>query len=127
MIPSPSNKLIVIMTIMHQMNLAGIDLNLLVVPDALLTEAHVGRAGQRVGLSQPAASHALGRLRSLLGDPLLVRSGTRMMPTPRAEALRAPLREALDGVRMVLNQESFAPATSRRHFRLMLAGVQTTT
>lgn len=102
------------------MNLAGIDLNLLVVLDALLTEAHVGRAGQRVGLSQPAASHALGRLRSLLGDPLLVRSGTRMMPTPRAEALRAPLREALDGVRTVLNQESFAPATSRRRFRLML-------
>lgn len=120
MITCPSIKLIVIMTIMHQTNLAGIDLNLLVVLDALLTEAHVGRAGQRVGLSQPAASHALGRLRSLLGDQLLVRSGTRMMPTPRAEALRAPLREALDGVRSVLNQESFAPATSRRHFRLML-------
>lgn len=108
------------MIIMHQMNLSGVDLNLLVVLDALLTEAHVGRAGQRVGLSQPATSHALGRLRRLLNDPLLVRSGPGMMLTPRAEALRGPLGEALDHVRAVFRNEPFDPRTSRRHFRLML-------
>ena len=60
------------------MNLTSFDLNLLVALDALLLEANVGRAGMRIGLSQPAASHALRRLRDILGDPLLVRVGSRM-------------------------------------------------
>jgi len=55
------------------MNLASIDLNLLVALDALIAEGHVGRAARKIGLSQPATSHALNRLRDLLGDPLLVR------------------------------------------------------
>lgn len=83
-------------------NLRGLDLNLLVVLDALLQEAHVSRAAQRVGLSQPATSNALERLRQLFGDPLLERNGRKMRLTPRAETLREPLREALQGVAHVM-------------------------
>ena len=67
------------------MNLNSLDLNLLVALDALLKEANVSRAAMRIGLSQPAASHALQRLRDLIGDPLLVRTGARMELTPRAQ------------------------------------------
>lgn len=62
----------------HVMNLSSIDLNLLVALDALISEAHVGRAARKIGLSQPAASHALNRLRELFADPLMVRVGSRM-------------------------------------------------
>jgi DNA-binding transcriptional LysR family regulator len=75
----------------HTMNLSSVDLNLLVALDALLSEAHVGRAARKIGLSQPAASHALKRLRELLADPLLVRIGSRMELTPRAVGLRESL------------------------------------
>ena len=102
------------------MNLASLDLNLLVALDALVSEVHVGRAAGKVGLSQPAMSHALARLRDLVGDPLLVRVGPRMELTPRAQALRAPLAEALDSVRGLFVAESFDPATSRRRFVLMM-------
>ena len=74
------------------MNLTSLDLNLLVALDALLLEANVSRAAMRIGLSQPAASHALQRLRDVLGDPLLVRVGARMELTPRAQALRGRWR-----------------------------------
>ena len=69
------------MIYIHHMNLASLDLNLLVALDALVSEAHVGRAAARVGLSQPAMSHALARLRDLMGDALLVRVGARMQLT----------------------------------------------
>ncbi len=78
------------------MKLRNIDLNLLVIVDALLDEAHVGRAAERVGLSQPAASNALARARTLFGDPLLIRAppgGLRR--TARADAMREPLRACL--------------------------------
>jgi DNA-binding transcriptional LysR family regulator len=101
-------------------NLAGVDLNLLVVLDALITEAHVGRAGQKVGLSQPATSHSLSRLRALFGDALLVRSGSTMILTPRALELRGPVAEFLGTARNVLKQELFNPASSRRRFRCMM-------
>ena len=102
------------------MNLAALDLNLLVALDALLSEAHVGRAAMRIGLSQPAASHALRRLREIMDDPLLVRVGSRMELTPRAQALRAPLAHALDQLRGLFVAESFDPATSARRFALMM-------
>jgi DNA-binding transcriptional LysR family regulator len=105
---------------MQQTNLTSLDLNLMVVLDALLEHAHVGRAAAKVGLSQPAASHALGRLREIFGDPLLVRSGLRMQPTPRAESLRAPLAEALERMREVLRAREFAPSTSTREFTIMV-------
>ncbi len=102
------------------MNLAALDLNLLVALDALLSEVHVGRAASRIGLSQPAASHALQRLRQITGDPLLVRAGARMHLTPRAESLRAPLANALNQVRGLFVADSFDPATSTRRFLLMM-------
>jgi DNA-binding transcriptional LysR family regulator len=102
------------------MNLNSLDLNLLVALDALLREASVGRAAMRIGLSQPATSHALQRLRDLIGDPLLVRTGARMELTPRAHGLRAPLAQALDQVRGLFTRDEFDAERSERHFRLMM-------
>ena len=102
------------------MNLNSLDLNLLVALDALLKDASVSRAAMRIGLSQPATSHALQRLRDLIGDPLLVRTGARMELTPRAQGLRAPLAQALDQVRGLFTRDEFDAARSERHFRLMM-------
>jgi DNA-binding transcriptional LysR family regulator len=102
------------------MNLNSLDLNLLVALDALLREASVSRAAMRIGLSQPATSHALQRLRDLIGDPLLVRTGARMELTPRAQSLRAPLAQALEQVRGLFTRDDFDAARSERHFRLMM-------
>ncbi|WP_394835854.1 LysR family transcriptional regulator [Pendulispora rubella] len=101
-------------------NLALVDLNLLVALDALLAEAHVGRAARRIGRSQPAVSHSLRRLRELLGDALLVRIGPRMELTPRALGLRASLPDALERVQSLLAAESFVPATSSRRFQVVI-------
>jgi DNA-binding transcriptional LysR family regulator len=108
------------MIYIQAMNLAALDLNLLVALDALLLEANVSRAAMRIGLSQPAASHALQRLRDMLGDPLLVRVGARMELTPRAQTLRGPLAQALDQVRGLFVSDDFDAARSERHFRLMM-------
>src|SRR6516162_6892023 len=108
------------MIYIDRMNLASLDLNLLVALDALLLEASVSRAATRIGLSQPAASHALQRLRDVLGDPLLVRVGAKMELTPRAQALRGPLAQVLDQVRGLLIPDQFDAARSERHFRLMM-------
>jgi DNA-binding transcriptional LysR family regulator len=102
------------------MNLNSLDLNLLVALDALLLEANVSRAAMRIGLSQPAASHALQRLREVIGDPLMVRVGARMELTPRAQALRGPLAQALDQVRGLFTRDDFDAARSDRQFRLMM-------
>jgi DNA-binding transcriptional LysR family regulator len=102
------------------MNLNSLDLNLLVALDALLKEASVSRAAMRIGLSQPAASHALQRLRDLIGDPLLVRTGARIELTPRALALRGPLAQTLDQVRALFMPDEFDARRSERHFRLMM-------
>jgi DNA-binding transcriptional LysR family regulator len=104
----------------RSMNLNSLDLNLLTALDALLREASVSRAAMRLHLSQPAASHALQRLRDLIGDPLLVRSGARMELTPRAQALRTPLAQALDQVRALFVPDAFDAISSDRHFRLMM-------
>src|ERR1700739_3280335 len=77
------------------MNWGAFDLNLLIVFDAVMRERSVTRAGDRIGLSQPAMSHALNRLRHMLKDELFVRTPEGMMPTPRAEMLALPLRNAL--------------------------------
>lgn len=102
-------------------NLAALDLNLLVALESLLQEVSVGRAAHRVALSQPAMSHALKRLRSLFGDPLLVRVGPQMQLTVRGEALRDPLKEVLSRVRNLLAGESFDPLHSTRTFRLFVS------
>lgn len=77
------------------MNLRSVDMNLLVILDVLLDEQHVGRAAERVGLSQPAMSAALQRCRHLFRDELLERSRGTMRPTPKADSLRQPLKELL--------------------------------
>ncbi len=105
---------------MRVTHLSGIDLNLLPLLDALLEERHVTRAAKRVGLSQPAASRGLARLRELLADPLLVRSQRGLSPTPRAEALRAPVRQALTLLdQSLVEKVVFDPATARRKIRVV--------
>ncbi|NMY34221.1 LysR family transcriptional regulator [Pseudomonas sp. WS 5412] len=107
---------------MHAMNdLRRVDLNLLVILDALLSEQHVTRAAERLHLSQPAVSHALGRLRDLLGDPLLVRQGGGLVATARALELAAPLADALVQVQSLLAPNRFDPASARRTFRLAMS------
>lgn len=108
---------IVVMTKMH---LHEIDLNLLTLLEALFAAGTVTGAGDRVGLSQPAASRALGRLRSMLGDPLFVRGRERLTPTPRAAALEAPLGHVLAAIRAMVTTPHFDPATATGTVRLML-------
>lgn len=105
--------------IIHDMDLRELNLNLLLVLEALLTEASVTRAGVRVGLSQPATSAALKQLRMHLGDPLLVRKGTAMQLTPRAQMLRAPLQHALEQLsRALAGDASFDPMQEHREVRI---------
>jgi DNA-binding transcriptional LysR family regulator len=97
------------------------DLNLLRVFDALVTERNVSQAGSRLGLSQPAVSHALSRLRKLCEDPLFVRTSEGMQPTPFAIELAQPVRSALAMLAAGIGQSNrFDPATSDRQFRLAL-------
>jgi DNA-binding transcriptional LysR family regulator len=98
--------------------LGAVDLNLLVVFDAVMQERSVTRAGERVGLSQPAMSHALTRLRHMLKDDLFIRSPNGMVPTPRAEQLAVPIKLALEGLQESLEPPRFDPATATRHFRV---------
>ena len=99
--------------------LPRLDLNLVVAFDALLRERSVTRAAARLGVTQSAVSHALRRLRELLGDPLMVRSGHGMALTPRAEALVVPLRSGLLALSRALSQPTaFDPRSARRTFSL---------
>jgi DNA-binding transcriptional LysR family regulator len=98
--------------------LGAIDLNLLVVFDAVMRDRSVTRAGRRLGLSQPAMSHALTRLRHRLKDQLFVRSPSGMIPTPRAEQLATPIRVALDGLQQSLEPVQFEPAKATMTFRI---------
>ena len=101
------------------MNLAGIDVNLVVALDALLRERSVTEAAKRIGLSQPAMSHALARLRETLGDPLLVRVGRAMTLTPRAEALAPRARAVVEELEALLAPlPSFDPKTSQRTLKV---------
>ncbi|MDB5427937.1 MAG: Transcriptional regulator, LysR family [Phenylobacterium sp.] len=102
------------------MNWRSIDLNLLVVFDAVMRERSVTRAGRLIGMSQPAMSHALNRLRHMLGDELFVRTPNGMTPTPRAERLARPLRNALSDVQFALEPPAFDPQTSQRSFAIAL-------
>lgn len=97
-----------------RVNLASVDLNLLVSLHAVLEERSVTGAADRVGLSQPAMSHALRRIRKLFGDEILIREGSRSLLTPRAQELLGPLREVLHGVSGLLGGPTFDPETSRR-------------
>lgn len=100
-------------------NLPGFDLNLLRVLDALLHEGSTVGAGRRLGLSQPAVSAALGRLRAALGDELFFRRGQGLEATEFARSLEGPLREALDTIEALLSgPDRFDPARSNARFRI---------
>jgi DNA-binding transcriptional LysR family regulator len=102
------------------MNLASVDLNLLVAFEALMAERSVTRAGQRVGLGQPAMSAALSRLRLIFKDELLVRvPGAPMRPTTKGASLCRPVSEVLARVRQVFDAETeFDPSAARAVFRI---------
>ena len=102
------------------MNLGRVDLNLLVALEALLDEAHVTRAAQRVSISQPAMSDALHRLRQLFGDELLVRVGREYQLTPLALELREPLHDLMQiAEEIVQRRESFSPERDSRLFTIV--------
>jgi DNA-binding transcriptional LysR family regulator len=101
------------------MKLHSFDLNLLLAFDALAEEQNVTRAAARLGLSQPAMSGALARLRLLFGDPLFVRARGRMDPTPRARQLAAPVGAAIARLRDAIEPgPGFSAATARQEFRI---------
>jgi DNA-binding transcriptional LysR family regulator len=111
---------------MRDVHLAALDLNLLPALDALLKRRNVSHAAQDVGLSQPAMSRALARLRDVLGDPLLVRTpGGGYVLSPRAEALSTQLATTIDHVKAVFRDPGFDPAHTQRTIRI--AGIDTHT
>jgi DNA-binding transcriptional LysR family regulator len=105
-------------------NLRSVDLNLLVALDALLSERHVTKASERVGLSQPAMSNALNRLRGMFGDELLVRTSVGMKATPRALEMVEPIRQLLRQVERVLESDAgFDAENSERTFTIRMSDI----
>ena len=107
------------------LNLSRVDLNLFVVFDAIYAEGSITRAGQRLNLSQPAISHALARLRGIVGDPLFARHGHAMRPTPRARQLIEPVRESLHRLEasLEIGGGRFEAGTVRKRFVVGAQGV----
>ena len=102
---------------LNKTNLSRIDLNLLVLFEAVLEERHVGRAAMRLHVSPSAVSHGLGRLRRLMNDPLFLRQPKGVVPTERAKLLATPVADILDRARQVMaNAEGFDPRKSVRRF-----------
>ncbi|HSZ60449.1 MAG TPA: LysR family transcriptional regulator [Terriglobales bacterium] len=103
------------------MHLSQVDLNLFVVLEAIYREGNITRAGQQLNLTQPAISHALKRLRDLLQDPLFVRQGAHMVPTPFTRNMIDQVRQALQILETNLSQSrNFVPEHTRRNFNLSL-------
>lgn len=103
---------------MHIENLSRVDLNLLVVFDAIAATGSVTAAAARLSLSQPAVSHALGRLRRTVDDVLFIRSRDRLVPTARAATMVEPVRAILDAINVILNEDAFSPLEDQRTFRM---------
>ncbi|WP_255757843.1 LysR family transcriptional regulator [Massilia sp. erpn] len=103
---------------MQQVDLSTVDLNLLKLFDALVRERSVTLAGLRLGLSQPAASRALGRLRAMLGDRLVVRGKVGLELTPRGEALAGPVVKLLEDARGIVSPAVFDPASATGHITI---------
>src|SRR5258708_25754431 len=91
------------MSSIHPMDIRAVDLNLLKAFDALMSERAVTRAAGRIGLSQPAMSHALSRLRGLFADDLFVRTATNMEPTARAREIAPPVATAIEHIQAALS------------------------
>lgn len=103
---------------MRQVDIASVDLNLLKLFDALVRERSVTQAGLRLGLSQPAASRALARLRLMLADKLVVRSSQGLELTPRGEQLAGPVTRLLEDARSIISPATFVPALATGHITL---------
>jgi len=104
-----------------KLNLRGVDLNLLTVFDAIMTEGNLSRAAQRLGMTQSAASAALSRLRLTFDDELFLRTRQGMVPTPVAEELIRPVRDGLSSIEEALGiSRHFDPATSDRVFKMVM-------
>ena len=102
------------------MDIRSVDLNLLVVFDAMVEHRSVTRAAEALNLSQPAMSAAVARLRGIFDDPLFVRAGSEMRPTPRAAELAGPVHRVVDTVKTeILKRNAFDPAISDRTFTLV--------
>src|SRR3954465_14587925 len=100
----------------------SVDLNLLLAFDALMRDRSVTRAARTLGLSQPAMSNALSRLRSQFGDRLFERGAKAMIPTPRALEAHAAMKESLHLIQSVLDESAaFEPSRDARHFRVAMA------
>jgi DNA-binding transcriptional LysR family regulator len=110
---------------MHDINLSGLDLNLLPQLAALLRRRNVTHAAHEVGLSQPAMSRALQRMRDTLGDPLLIRAQGGLVLTPRAERLMPRLETALADLKSIFREPTFDPATENRVIRMAASDAQT--
>ena len=110
---------------MNSIHLSRVDLNLFVVFDSIYTEGGITRASKQLSLTQPAISHALGRLRELFDDPLFLRQGRAMIPTPLARMMIDPVRQALQGFEATLERvDRFDPATARKHFTVGMRDVR---
>ncbi|WEX79554.1 LysR family transcriptional regulator (plasmid) [Sinorhizobium numidicum] len=108
------------------MRFKGLDLNLLVALDALMTERKLTAAARSINLSQPAMSAAIARLRTYFGDDLFTMQGREFIPTPRAEALAPAVRDALLQIQLsVIASDPFNPAESVRRFRIVLSDFMT--
>ncbi|ACB95118.1 LysR family transcriptional regulator [Beijerinckia indica] len=118
-------KCIIAIMNITQKHLPGIDLDLLPVLDALLRRRNVTHAGREVGLSQPAMSRALGRLRHLFDDPLLVRQAGGFALTPKAQRLAPQVAIALEQVGALFRDAPFDPAAEQRTIRIVAADAQT--
>jgi DNA-binding transcriptional LysR family regulator len=105
--------------------LSNVDLNLFLVLDTVLGEGSVTRAARKLSVTQSAVSNALARLRELLGDPLLVRNGRGLVPTPRALELAPMMRRALADFRAMVDGSDFVPSRSTRRFTLAWSDAQT--
>lgn len=106
------------------MDLYKVDLNLLTVFDAILHTRGVGPAGRLLGLSQPATSYALSKLRTLFNDPLFVRINNEMHPTPRASAVAIPIKRVLDSIRTdILPHTDLDPEHSRRTITICIPDI----
>jgi DNA-binding transcriptional LysR family regulator len=107
------------------MKLSDIDLNLFVVFNAIYTEGNLTRAGEIIGITQPAVSNSLSRLRTLFDDPLFVRTADGMIPTPVAQNIIGSVRQALDLFRSsVQESEHFDPLLSDKRFRISMSDLQ---
>ena len=106
------------------MHISRVDLNLFIVFEAIYAEGSVTRASLKLNLTQPAISHALGRLRVMFDDPLFVRQGHLMVSTPLSRSIIEPVRQSLRGFEVTLNKlNRFDPATTEKEFTLALRDV----